>query len=57
VLADSVRVELFGYRFAVIDIGKLIMAKRAAARPKDLMALPELEAIREAQALKNSPKP
>ena len=51
VAADSVRVELFGYPFAVIDIGKLIAAKRAAGRPKDLIALPELEAIQEAQAM------
>ena len=50
VLVGSITVELFGYRFAVIDIGKLILAKRAAGRPKDLMALPELEAIQEAQA-------
>ena len=49
VLAGSVTVELFGYRFAVIDIGKLIVAKRTAGRPKDLIALPELEAIQEAQ--------
>ena len=47
VLADSVTVELFGDRFAVIDIEKLIVAKRAAGRPKDLIALPELEAIQE----------
>jgi hypothetical protein len=53
VLADSLPVELFGYHFAVIDIGKLILAKRAAGRPKDLIALPELEAIQEARALKN----
>ncbi len=46
---DSLIVELFGYSFDVIDIGKLIVAKRAAGRPKDLIALPELEAIREAQ--------
>jgi len=39
-----------GYRFAVIDIGKLIVAKRSAGRQKDLLALPELEAIQEAQA-------
>jgi hypothetical protein len=51
VRADSVTVELFGYQFAVIDIGKLIVAKRAAGRPKDLIALPELEAIQEAQAI------
>jgi hypothetical protein len=53
VLAGSVTVELFGYRFAVIDIGKLITAKRAAGRPKDLIALRELEAIQEAQAIAN----
>jgi hypothetical protein len=29
----------------VIEIGKLIIAKRIAGRPKDLIALPELEAI------------
>ena len=53
VLAGSVAVELFGHRFAVIDIGKLIVAKRAAGRPKDLIALPELEAIQEVQAKTN----
>lgn len=51
VVADSITVDLFGYRFAVIDIGKLIIAKRAAGRPKDLIALPELETIQEQQAL------
>ena len=56
VVADSVSVELFGYRFAVINIGKLIVAKRAAGRPKDLIAVPELEAIQESQALKNQPE-
>jgi len=50
VVAGSLTVELFGFRFAVIDIGKLIVAKRAAGRAKDLIALPELEAIQEAQA-------
>ena len=53
VFAGSVMAELFGHRFAVIDIGKLILAKRAAGRPKDRMALPELEAIQEAQAKSN----
>ena len=47
-LAGSLTVELFDYRFAVLDIGKLIAAKRAAGRQKDLLALPELEAIQEA---------
>jgi hypothetical protein len=49
VLDGSLTFELFGYQFTVIDIGKLIVAKRAAGRPKDLVALPELEAIQEAQ--------
>lgn len=49
VLDGSVTFELFGHQFAVIDIGKKILAKRAAGRPKDLIALPELEAIYEAQ--------
>lgn len=53
VIAGSVYVELFGYQFAVMDIGKLITAKRAASRPKDLLALPELEAIQEAQIITN----
>ena len=57
VLAGSITVELFGYHFAVIDISKLIVAKRAAGRPKDLIALPELEAIQEAQAIVNQAKP
>jgi hypothetical protein len=51
VIADSLKVGLFGYNFAVLDIGKLIIAKRAAGRPKDLIALPELEAIQEAQKI------
>jgi|ERR1043165_700176 hypothetical protein len=53
VLEDSLPVELFGYRFAVIDIGKLIIAKRSAGRPKDLIALPELEAILEAKTMQS----
>ena len=53
VVADSSLIELFGYQFKVIDISKLIDAKRAAGRPKDLIAIPELEAIREAQKLAN----
>jgi len=56
VLTGSLTVELFGYRFAVIDIGKLIIAKRAAGRQKDLLALPELEAIHQAPNSDRSPK-
>lgn len=54
VLRGSLIVELFGCNFNVIDISKLIAAKRAAGRPKDLIALPELEAIQEAQATRNT---
>ena len=52
-MTNSLTVELFGHQFAVMDISKLIIAKRAAGRPKDLVALPELEAIQEAQAMTN----
>jgi len=51
VLEGSVTYELFGYRFQVIEIGKLILAKRAAGRPKDLIAIPELEALQERQSI------
>jgi hypothetical protein len=39
--------EMFGYSHRVLSLEKLIDAKRAAGRPKDLIALPELEAILE----------
>lgn len=54
VLAGSVAYELFGYKFPVIEIGKLIAAKRSAARPKDLIAIPELEAIQERLMIERS---
>jgi hypothetical protein len=41
--------ELFGYRFKVLSLPTLIAAKRAAGRTKDLLVLPELEAIYEFQ--------
>ncbi len=41
--------DMFGYSFSVIDLEKLIVAKRTAGRGKDLAVLPELEAIRERQ--------
>jgi hypothetical protein len=41
--------ELFGYRYQVLSLPKLIAAKRAAGRTKDLLVLPELEAILELQ--------
>ena len=54
VLAGAVTYELFGYKFPVIDIGKLIIAKRAAGRPKDLIVIPELEAIQERRLIERS---
>ena len=47
-LAASERVELFGATFDVLTLEALIASKRAAGRPKDLLVLPELEALREA---------
>ncbi len=47
-LAVSEQVELFGATFAVLTLDALIASKRAAGRPKDLLVLPELEALREA---------
>jgi hypothetical protein len=43
----STEVELFGYPYRVLTLEKLIDAKRAAGRSKDLSVLPELEAILE----------
>jgi hypothetical protein len=39
--------EIFGSRHRILSLEKLIATKRAAGRPKDLMALVELEAILE----------
>lgn len=47
-LAASEQVELFGATFDVLTLEALIASKRAAGRPKDLLVLPELEALREA---------
>ena len=47
-LAASQPVELFGRSFDVLTLEALIISKRAAGRPKDIQALPELEALREA---------
>ncbi len=40
--------ELFGFQVRVLTIDGLIKAKTAAGRTKDLLVLPELEALREA---------
>jgi hypothetical protein len=46
-LQHSSEVELFDHAYRVLSLEKLIAAKRAAGRSKDLSALPELEAILE----------
>jgi hypothetical protein len=49
-LENADEAEIFGYRYYVLSLEKLIDAKRAAGRSKDLLALPELEAILEHRA-------
>ena len=50
VVAEAITYELFGYLFPVIELKKLITAKRSAGRAKDLIAVVELEALLEQQA-------
>ena len=45
--ALSITLNLFGFPCAVLSLDGLIRCKRATARPKDLLMLPELEALRE----------
>ena len=53
-ISGAIMYELFGYSFPVLEIKKLILAKRAAGRAKDMVALPELEAIQERQLQERS---
>ncbi|HLL73539.1 MAG TPA: hypothetical protein VK363_19010 [Pyrinomonadaceae bacterium] len=43
----SVVLALFGLQCRVLSLDALIVSKRAAGRTKDLLVLPELEALRE----------
>lgn len=45
--------ELFGLRILVLSLEGLILAKQAAGRRKDLLLLPELEALRALRARKD----
>ena len=47
VRGQSVMMNLFNMPCRVLSLDALIAAKRAAGRPKDLLVLPELEALRE----------
>jgi len=53
---DAVLLELFGMQIRVASLDVLIRSKRAAGRPKDLLSLPELEAIRDCQSATKGPK-
>lgn len=50
VLPGALIFELFGYKVPVVELTKLILAKRTAGRAKDLIAVVELEALLEQQA-------
>lgn len=44
---SSVAFGLYGHEVRILSLDALIESKRAAGRPKDLLVLPELEALRE----------
>ena len=48
-IRDADVMELFGFQYQVLALPNLIASKRAAGRPKDLVVVPELEAILEYQ--------
>lgn len=52
--ADSHLVKMFDMEVRIASLDLVIRSKRAAGRPKDLAAIPELEALRE---LQNAAKP
>lgn len=47
--ARSVEVRAFGQQVLMLDLPSLIASKRAAGRTKDLLVLPELESLAEAE--------
>ncbi|GAC1388799.1 MAG: hypothetical protein NVS4B11_04160 [Ktedonobacteraceae bacterium] len=44
VKSASTTVQVSGYDIQVLDLPALIVSKRVAGRPKDLLILPEIEA-------------
>jgi hypothetical protein len=54
-IARATHINEAGHRFAVLNIWALIDSKRAAGRPKDLRALPELESLAEAAGPEEPP--
>ena len=53
-LDNCISIEMFGHVFNIVGLEKLIISKRTAGRAKDLMILPELEAILEYERLKET---
>ena len=47
VAQDAVLMPLFGGSYRMASLDAIIRSKRAAGRPKDLNALPELEALKQ----------
>lgn len=47
VARDAIWLTLYGGSYRIASLDALIRSKRAAGRPKDLNALPELEALKE----------
>lgn len=47
VKARSIRIDMDGFEYRLISLEALIEAKKAMGRPRDLMAVRELEAIKE----------
>jgi len=52
---DSITIQLHGMKIQVASLDTLIRSKRAAGRPKDLNALPELEALKELRSVREAP--
>jgi len=54
----STTLVLFGFQCPVLSLDGLIQSKRAVARPKDLLVLPEMEALREMETqVRRQPEP
>lgn len=50
---SSAAIEVFSHTVYVLSLGGLIHAKRITGRPKDLLAIPELELLKESQERQN----
>jgi hypothetical protein len=53
---DSVLIDYHGMQLRVASLDAVIRSKRAAGRPKDLLALPELEAMKDMLAARGGNK-